>query len=260
MVRNLTAKDVRTFCNQASWREDQSKEVSGRTVERRMTEVQAMVRWATREHRLPSPSALAATKPRVYSSAPRYLSKDEYRTLTDVVHRDGPEWLAWAIRLAVSTGLRRSSLVDLRWKHIDPVNGWITVHPEIAKSSGYRVPIFDETAWVLEEIGPGPGPAPVLTHSRGAVDKYYLTHQFADARKRAGLSEDIHLHTCRHTFASWLVQEGVSIYTVSKWMGHSSVTVTERYAHLAPDPDVNVGGGVFGASDRNDSTGRASKD
>jgi len=43
------------------------------------------------------------------------------------------------------------------------------------------------------------------------------------------------IHTLRHTFASWLVQRGTPLYTVSKLMGHSSIKMTERYAHLAPD-------------------------
>ena len=42
-------------------------------------------------------------------------------------------------------------------------------------------------------------------------------------------------HTLRHTFASWLVQAGVPLYTVQRLMGHKSIVMTQRYAHLAPD-------------------------
>ncbi|MDL2313553.1 tyrosine-type recombinase/integrase [Desulfovibrio sp. OttesenSCG-928-C14] len=41
-------------------------------------------------------------------------------------------------------------------------------------------------------------------------------------------------HTRRHTFASWLVQRGVPLYTVAKLTGHSELRMVERYAHLAP--------------------------
>ena len=42
-------------------------------------------------------------------------------------------------------------------------------------------------------------------------------------------------HSLRHTFASWLVQEGVPLYTVQNLMGHKTIIMTQRYAHLAPD-------------------------
>ena len=42
-------------------------------------------------------------------------------------------------------------------------------------------------------------------------------------------------HTLRHTYASWLVQSGESIYTVKDLMGHSTLAMTERYSHLAPE-------------------------
>lgn len=69
-----------------------------------------------------------------------------------------------------------------------------------------------------------------------------LRGHFARALKARGLNEGmpdrrrmVVIHTLRHTFASWLVQMGTPFYTVSKLMGHSSIKMTERYAHLAPD-------------------------
>ena len=48
-----------------------------------------------------------------------------------------------------------------------------------------------------------------------------------------GLSDkDYSLHCLRHTFASWLVQKGVSIYEVSKLLGHADIKTTQIYAHL----------------------------
>lgn len=62
----------------------------------------------------------------------------------------------------------------------------------------------------------------------------WVEHRWKLATK-ACLCPDVTLHILRHTCGSRLVQRGVNIYVVSKWLGHSSVRTTERYAHLAPD-------------------------
>jgi integrase len=62
----------------------------------------------------------------------------------------------------------------------------------------------------------------------------WCSYRWERAVEAAGCP-DVTLHILRHTCASRLVQRGVPIFTVSKWLGHSSVKVTERYAKLAPD-------------------------
>ena len=57
---------------------------------------------------------------------------------------------------------------------------------------------------------------------------------FSTACRRAGI-DNFHINDLRHTFASWLVMDGVPLYEVSKLLRHSSIKMTERYAHLAPD-------------------------
>ena len=61
-----------------------------------------------------------------------------------------------------------------------------------------------------------------------------LTHAWFMVRDSAGLS-DVRIHDLRHTFASLLVNKGVSLYEVQTLLGHSSPQMTQRYAHLAPD-------------------------
>ena len=61
-----------------------------------------------------------------------------------------------------------------------------------------------------------------------------LDRSFNTALKRAGIT-NFRFHDLRHCFASYLAIDGISIYIISKLLGHSSVKVTERYAHLSPE-------------------------
>ena len=63
--------------------------------------------------------------------------------------------------------------------------------------------------------------------------RHQATNRFTRLRDACGLP-DVSLHTLRHTCASRLVQGGMDLYRVKTWLGHSSISVTERYAHLSP--------------------------
>jgi site-specific recombinase XerD len=74
----------------------------------------------------------------------------------------------------------------------------------------------------------------LVFHFKGkAINPNWVSKTFKAYARKAGLNDKLHFHSLRHTFASWLVQDGVSIYEVQKLLGHSSVKVTEVYSHLA---------------------------
>jgi site-specific recombinase XerD len=85
----------------------------------------------------------------------------------------------------------------------------------------------------------------VFTHRGRKIAEDCLSQLFKRAvrDKKAGLNERLHWHSLRSSFASWLVIDGVSIYAVSKLLGHSSVAITQKhYAHLSTENlhnDVN---------------------
>lgn len=57
-------------------------------------------------------------------------------------------------------------------------------------------------------------------------------------------------HVLRHTCASWQVQAGVPLYSVQRWLGHSTIKMTERYAHLAPEHLQEGAAALAGAVDK----------
>jgi site-specific recombinase XerD len=165
---------------------------------------------------------------------PAYLTKGEFQKLLSVI----PEsWFREFLVIAVSTGLRRAELINLTWENIDFERRLIHVQSgaSFRTKGGKRrsIPMSESVFQLLcqkvhERVGEY-----VFTFSGKKVEENLVTHKFKDYARSARLSEKLHLHCTRHTFATWLVQEGVSIYEVQKLLGHSNISVTQVYSHLA---------------------------
>ena len=95
------------------------------------------------------------------------------------------------------------------------------------------VPLSDKAVAVLV-AGTRDHRASPYVFINSATGERYRTIQraFRTACRRAGL-EDLRFHDLRHTFASWAVQSGVDLYPLSRILGHSTLQMTTRYAHLS---------------------------
>lgn len=84
----------------------------------------------------------------------------------------------------------------------------------------------------------------VFRPTSGALSRHsWGRGRFHPARVAAGV-EHARVHDLRHTYASWLVQDGVNLYEVSRVLGHASIVTTQRYAHLVPDDFSTVLGSL----------------
>jgi site-specific recombinase XerD len=81
-------------------------------------------------------------------------------------------------------------------------------------------------------------------------DKHFICRSFKKALVKAGLGDGYCFHSLRHTFASQLVQKGISLYMVQKLMGHANIRTTKIYAYLAPEKFHGVVGVLELGSDR----------
>lgn len=147
------------------------------------------------------------------------------------------------VAVLVGTGMRLDEALHLRWDDIDLEHRIITVHRgrQGTTKSGKmrRVPIFDSVLGVLKgmklrrgaDVLLWPGGKPGKPLSQPAVRA-----PFKRALDHAGISSKMRLHDLRHSFASLFLIDGGDIFRLSRILGHSSVTITERtYAHLKPD-------------------------
>ena len=64
------------------------------------------------------------------------------------------------------------------------------------------------------------------------LNEDYPSKQFKKAVRAAGLNDNIHFHTLRHSFASRLIQKGASVFVVKELLGHEDIKTTQIYSHL----------------------------
>ena len=173
---------------------------------------------------------------RIPEKYPEYFSKQEFRIFNKSMGRD---WYKDIIQFAILTGMRRSEITNLRWKNIDLERKIIQVvsNPTFRTKAGKRriVPIHNYLVPMLKRRFNTDPDRFVFTLRNNKVKESYVTHRFSDYKSISGIrKKGLHFHSLRHTFASWLVQKGVSLYEVQRLLGHSNIAVTEIYSHLQP--------------------------
>jgi integrase len=167
-----------------------------------------------------------------------YLSLDECGLLlsqTDGVLRD-------MLLLALRTGMRRGELIGLQWASVDWQTQSITVRHSLCeytqklsapKSNRERhIPMDADVYGALFKRKRDTGYVFLDQHNQRFTGKC-VAHRLKKLCRKVGLRK-IGWHTLRHTFASHLAMNGVPLNAVQALLGHSSITTTMRYAHLAP--------------------------
>lgn len=138
------------------------------------------------------------------------------------------------ILLALNTGIRRGGLLQLRWSDIKGEQ--VYVRQAIDKGGkGYWAKLSDEAKQVLRLLQKQTGASGdelVFTHNGNPIKS--IKSAWATLMRDAGI-KGFTFHCLRHSYASKLVQGGVPLYTVSQLLGHSSLEMTMKYAHLSPD-------------------------
>jgi len=235
IMNELTGQDIRAF---VVMRREQGR--SNATINRDLALLSTAINYANREWDWDIPNPVRGRKLKESEGRTRHLSREEFDRLIDVAGKEPhARHLPDFITLAVHTGCRANELLGLEWSRVDLSSGLIFLEGRHTKAGKRRsVPLNQsarravlsrarfkakhcpETRWVF------------CTRKGRRIES--VRKSFATARERAGV-EDFRIHDLRHTCAAWLVSSGVPLTEVRDLLGHSTVMMTERYAHLAPE-------------------------
>jgi len=166
----------------------------------------------------------------------RFLTEAEVAQLAETLaamedeHKLSPI-AASAVRLLLLTGCRKSEILSLRWEWVDIERGCLRL-PD-SKTGAKAVPLASAALELLVEMPRHSGF--VLPAAKGPGHYTGLQKDWERVRERANLP-DLRIHDLRHSFASFAIADGHTLFMVAKLLGHKQARTTEGYAHLASDP------------------------
>jgi integrase len=174
-------------------------------------------------------------KPKGKESLPIYFSKEDFKRFINAIQNIDDRELYLA---GVLTGMRQGELASLSWSSdIDFVRRVILVQNKIdftTKSRRNRVIPMNSQLWNILALRKERTTCDLVFHKKGSrLTKDEISKTFKKYIRKLKCDDRLHFHSLRHTAATWMVQEGVPIFEVQKLLGHTSITVTQIYAHLA---------------------------
>lgn len=178
--------------------------------------------------------------PKVDNERQRYLTIDEEKRLLHAVRTRSQAVYRMTI-LSLDCGLRFKEIARLPWQNVEIDSKRIKVLD--SKGRDRYVPMTTRVVDLFESMNKGTGKDLVFPAKSGKP-QYQIPSSFVRAVADAKLNENIEdskmrasFHTCRHTYASRMVQAGVDLYRVQRLLGHSTPVMTARYSKLA-DTDL----------------------
>lgn len=254
IIDGKTAADVKTEKKRGRARVRGGAGVARRT----RTTAAAMFAWGV-EHGLIANNPFAGLKLAMAPIRERFLSREEAGQMIDAIDAlEGEKALSKtfgdAMRLLMLTGARKSEILGLRWSEVQFDRKTLLLPPERTKAGGStgerRITLSPPALMILsarqvaekervdaaEKAGEPIAASPyVFPASRGDGPAVGLRKAFTLVCERAGL-DGVRIHDLRHSFASFAIADGASLFLIGKLLGHASARTTERYAHLSGDP------------------------
>jgi len=166
----------------------------------------------------------------------RFLSREEAENLLALLATMSGDIHDMSL-LSLHTGMRAGEIFSLTWADVDFPRGVLSLRD--TKSNKNRPAFMTDTVRAMLQKRATGAPNDLVFFGRGSKKIVQISDSFQRAVEKLGLNDGIAdrrqrviFHTLRHTFASWLVENGTNIYHVQELLGHSDLKLTARYAHI----------------------------
>ncbi len=169
--------------------------------------------------------------PKVDNIKTEDLTSAQLDSLLKAIEKDDHPHAGSMMKMALFTGMRRSELFRLKWKHINYERGFIDI-VDPKGGPDQKIPLNDAVKGVLESLQNSN--SPYVFPGRNGGQRVNIAKQVNRIKKKAGLPKHFRpLHGLRHVFASNLASSGkVDLYVLQKLLTHKDSKMTQRYAHL----------------------------
>lgn len=169
----------------------------------------------------------------------RFLSDDERVRLLEACRPHADLYLA--VVLSLTTGARQGEIMGLQWPQIDFARKVVTLH-QTKNGERRALPLVGEAFILLQERSKVRNlkDSRVFPPTTAKAKSRNLREAWERALAKAEI-ENFHWHDLRHTAASYLAMSGVSLVEIAKMLGHRTLAMVARYAHLADEHIVSTG-------------------
>jgi len=246
---HLPMKDIAPFHLERLKRDMATGGQSPRSIEYALSVVRQIYNTAKRLGDFDGPNPTASVKfPKPDNGRMRFLTKTEATALLNLLNKKSSQDVHDMTLLSLHAGLRFGEIASLTWQDVDTTKGVLTIRD--AKAGSRYAFLTEQAAAMLKSRAEDQDRAAkenrterkpsdhVFTGRKGLLDRISLTFKRAvdELKLNEGIDDPrlkICFHSCRHSYASWMIEQGADLYTVQKLLGHKTNVMTQRYAHLS---------------------------
>lgn len=170
----------------------------------------------------------------------RFLSDEERAALLAACEASPNPYLLPVVVLALSTGMRAGEIMALEWRDVDLTRGWLTLR-ETKNGTMRGVPLTGKALELVKEHARTRRrlDTPLLFPGANPGKPVDLRQPWEKALKQTGI-EDFRFHDLRHSAASYLAMNGASLNEIAAVLGHKTLSMVQRYAHLSESHKAGV--------------------